>query len=533
MALLAAIACLCFPVSAGEAPSYPGLPSNAYSLDMNRACGPICLAFLDAYYGANRGCAAIAPMCPPGSEGTSLEQLQTAAGQLGYGTLAFKSTASLLPRLKYPAILHLRNTKGRDHFIVLTKWNITLGKGVVFSPPNNISLMSLDSLSERFSGCGLIVAQSSELTVKTAVRSSDHRSLRTYFVILAIAFFGVCLVRKAARRWPRRSSSTVAVALLVSVVFGMSSCRGGGRRSEGRQVDKGEVLQGTEVRHTFVIRNNGHNAFRVTDIKKSCTCQIIDLDMKRPVAVGENLTARVRLSTSGFDGPLKKQFVLRTDSDTPDLRTIVLSLNVNVVAKIKILPSQLNYGNIGPREDATKQVRVESSVPGLLETFRNVESDNLFLTIKLNEKRPGTLLFDAVLEKGAPRGDIFGKIVFYFNSHEFPQIEAVVTGRKVGAIELVPSRLYVTASDNVAPNESNILLRSTDNKPFRVVGLESSRGVVATLDKSNGDTERSVHMLKVRVFPTQLSDENVTFITIRTTRRDHPILKIPIIRNAR
>lgn len=94
--LIVVTLCLYGTLLAGDGVDNRVLVDNPYALDPGRACGPICLAFLDTYYGGNRSCPEIAKLCPSGPEGTSLEQLQSAARQLGYETLAFDSAAKRL-----------------------------------------------------------------------------------------------------------------------------------------------------------------------------------------------------------------------------------------------------------------------------------------------------------------------------------------------------------------------------------------------------------------------------------------------------
>ena len=100
------------------------LPDNPYALDGRRACGPMCLAFLDGYLTGRLRYEEAMERCPPGPLGTNLQQVRRAAEQLGYHTAAFQeATVSQLRRLPFPAILHCQDASETGHFVVLLGWN--------------------------------------------------------------------------------------------------------------------------------------------------------------------------------------------------------------------------------------------------------------------------------------------------------------------------------------------------------------------------------------------------------------------------
>ena len=529
VAVLAAISlCSAFlpAVRAGES----GFTENPYALDPGRACGPICLAFLVSYYGGNESYEDIVKLCPPGAGGTSLSQLQQAAEHLGYKTLAFRGSAATLTRLNYPAILHLENRGGRDHFVVWVRWDAATHEAVIFSPPKNLARWPLAKVAQRFSQRGLIICQAEELSLETALAPAGFDWRHAALILLAIlGTAGFWLLFKTKRRVRSTKSgalTALGVMLLAPVLAG---CSRTGTLEDPLQADKGEVLAGTEVRHTFEIPNVGQKAFKVLAVKKSCTCQVVDLDMDREIPPGEVLAATVKVSMGGAEGALVSRVTLTTDSDLPELQVIPLSLRATVVAKVKIVPARLELGTIQSGQKLVRQVRVDSVIPGLLDRYRKSETDTPSLTVELTERRTGTLVFAAVVHEGVPPGDIFGTVTFFFDDPEFPRLEAKVIGRKLGRVKAIPSRITISASRDAVPVEARMQLQSVDGIPFRIVDVQSPEGIVAEWDQSPSRTDRETHAIRFRVPTDRVSKVGVKYIVIRTTRDECRVLTIPVV----
>ena len=501
------------------------LPDNPYALDPDRACGPICLTFLTAYYGKNQSCRKVAELCPPGPGGTSMDKLQAAAMQLGYKTLAVHLTANQLKRLNFPTILHLRNS-GEGHFVVYVGWDSVADKAIVFSPPRQLDRISISSLAERFSGRALIVSQTKTLNLGNAlappVFNWSHWVGYTGLIIFAV-FCGAFVWRFHRRRGVNCCNSKIPVAVCMGCLLIISGCFDKQASLGHLHVDKGEVRQGTNVTHTYRVQNIGSKPFKVKKIEKACRCQVVDLDMEHEVLPNEFLSVSLEIPTDGMTGRVLNRIILRTNSNVPKLKDIELSLTATVTTKVRTLPSQLEFGNIDGKQQSTKRLRVESLVPGVLDHYIKSDTDNPLLSVKLVEKQIGTLLFDVTFDKNAPPGDIFGTVVFHFNHPEYPRIETKVFGRKLGKIKAVPSRINLGISTGKELVQTKVRLQSVDNVPFRITEVKSPGGIVVDWNK-NVLSETQTCILQV----SGKSSQN-EYIVIRTTRSECPVLRIPII----
>lgn len=89
-------------------------------------CGAACLASISSYYGLNVPITEIRQKCNTSPEGTNIRGILTAASYLQLEAHAYKSsspcyTSKYLSEIPLPSILHLRNSEGWLHFVVLYK----------------------------------------------------------------------------------------------------------------------------------------------------------------------------------------------------------------------------------------------------------------------------------------------------------------------------------------------------------------------------------------------------------------------------
>jgi ABC-type bacteriocin/lantibiotic exporter with double-glycine peptidase domain len=84
---------------------------------------------------------------------TSMAELLTGLDRLGFAVAGVRLSGSALNRLSLPVILHFDDS----HFVVCR----ALGDHsiVVFDPPNQPTIVDVDSISDRWDGLGLIVSR--------------------------------------------------------------------------------------------------------------------------------------------------------------------------------------------------------------------------------------------------------------------------------------------------------------------------------------------------------------------------------------
>jgi hypothetical protein len=247
-------------------------------------------------------------------------------------------------------------------------------------------------------------------------------------------------------------------------------------RSESREFDFGNVVEGTELRHTFSIRNSTEAPLIVRSFKKSCSCEAADLKEGAVIASGEALQVTYALSKYGA-GERRGQLVIATDSDNPSLRIIELNLHAQVQPKLWATPPELE---LEAGSDSSDQLlRIESIVPGLLNKFKNTTTNRGNVTIALTEKTDNALIFRVVVAPDAPWGTSYDLIYVSFDDREHPSLNIRVRSRKGHPLAVIPAKLTLPAiADGQAQTRKvRIMSPAASVGGFRITNVECPEGI--------------------------------------------------------
>jgi hypothetical protein len=98
------------------------------------------------------------------------------------------------------------------------------------------------------------------------------------------------------------------------------------------EYDFGTVEQGTIVKHSFIITNNGGDVLIIKDVSASCGCTAANPD-KRELNPGESTNINVEFNTNGRSGKQKKAVYVETND--PDNKKLELKIYGTIVKKMK------------------------------------------------------------------------------------------------------------------------------------------------------------------------------------------------------
>jgi hypothetical protein len=269
-----------FAAGRGPAESKVPIDSNPYWLHKGKSCGPLCLAFLEKYFGGTRTYRDIAELCRPGSQGVSLLDIKRAAGSLGYHTAGFETTTEQLKRFRLPAILQLSLQGGKQgHFIVLLGWNDRERVFQTFDPWRPALVLAPEAdLRAHFVGKGLLV---SDRPLPSLATTLETPPLLAEWPLLGLVCLDIFLVGSLGWRLGHRPSGSVAspqqllTALLATSLLILPSCSVNERNEATAQPENpyeykaGIVQQGTVIQHTFRILNPTNRVVRIEDLKSN------------------------------------------------------------------------------------------------------------------------------------------------------------------------------------------------------------------------------------------------------------------------
>lgn len=523
MSSLIPLIILCAAANADNAANLDSAPP--YWLDTRRACGPLCLSFLEKYYGGTRSYSDIAKLSPPGPGGTNLSKLSEVAKQLGYYTLGFESNTDNLKRLKSPAIIHLNardlspkpGTVPTTHFVVVQGWNETEGLFSVFDPPSKYNNVTEEWISDRFSGAGLIVSNEPIGTFEQAFKPSSIWS--SWLPELFTLVFASSVLLWIGWRPKRKQNSALVTASLILFLCG---CAEEAPNENPYHVDKGEVRPGTTIYHTFKVVNTQEVPVRYTDFRGSCTCTNTLLGgMPLLVQPGEFAEAKVEvpIEKTSKDQRLLRTFYLSTDSKDPSFRSITLLLNADVRGLVSPIPQRIMFGNLSTRPDESKKLTVIEREPDVLKSFKSVTTDHSGVTVKREESSDDILSFNVTLGDHLPTGLLSANIVLTFDNADIQDVRIPVLAQIKSDFKTIPSKLVVRSG----AGDYKMRVSSLSDKPIKVLKYDCPEGVSVEIKEEIP----TICSLKVSV-----SEEHLAMLpSAITLHLDHPDereLRIPI-----
>lgn len=151
-------------------------------------CGSVCLAMVASYHGHKMGIEAIRQYLPSSLKGLSLKEIMQAATKLHLMPRALRLDLDQLSHLKCPAILHWN----LDHFVVLE--SVQGNKVVVHDPAQGKRVLSLEEVSDNFTGVALELTPTNKFEKKSDIRKVKITELLRSVTGLKRALFQILLL---------------------------------------------------------------------------------------------------------------------------------------------------------------------------------------------------------------------------------------------------------------------------------------------------------------------------------------------------
>jgi len=112
---------------------------------------------------------------------------------------------------------------------------------------------------------------------------------------------------------------------------------------DGLQHDFGEIVQGTEIVHSFRFHNAGDQILNISQLRSSCGCTAALLTTRKlaPGAMGE---LQLTFNSQGFRGEVQKMVTFETND--PKHSSVTFRLRGKVKAELFSQPERINWGSV-------------------------------------------------------------------------------------------------------------------------------------------------------------------------------------------
>lgn len=258
----------------------------------------------------------------------------------------------------------------------------------------------------------------------------------------------------------------------------------------------GEVLEGEQVKHDFVINNQGGASLKISNIVSDCGCTTTDFKAQT-LKPGESAAVSATFDTTGFKGSKRKRIRIYTNDPKNPVASLIFE--GRVFRDVEIDPPRIYFGKIkrGHAPEKTIKLIVEAkekvkiieiqsrSEFVTVDPVSTAEEDQSYV-VKLSDKIPfGIFRSHLTVRTTSSKSPIINVPVFARVQGDLvTEPQDISFGLQAGPLEKDPQRTFILR--NEGPHQLNVLsLKSANpNITAKIIG--------ASILNPNGEVEIEV-----------------------------------------
>lgn len=287
--------------------------------------------------------------------------------------------------------------------------------------------------------------------------------------------------------------------------------------------DFGEVLGGSEIKHTFKLKNIGQKPLKIERVEESCACTATIVSKDEIPPRGFGLVEAV-LKVPSENRQVEESINVYTND--PIQSQVTLTLKGTAFVPITTFPSRLLLGSIPPKTSIKKSLTIhqkgETQILGV-----RTNSDHLKATIVSTKADPITRVEAALLESALPGTFSHNLLVDYQYEGKEATHEVLVFGEVLGAFTVSPQRFFFGLIRDKSAVSKTIFISSLNDQPFKITSVESNSAHVTTKVASQGDGVG--YQLTATVQPEAPAGELSGEILVKTDSTVQPAIRVPFV----
>jgi hypothetical protein len=281
--------------------------------------------------------------------------------------------------------------------------------------------------------------------------------------------------------------------------------------------DFGSVVEGTKVKHDFVVRNGGTAPFTIQRIVPSCGCTASSASTETVPPGGES-KIHVTFDTTGFSGTKEKSVQILT-SDPVNGR-LEVKLRGRIETDVVVEPPFVAFGDIVGSQGSIAPKRVAVSVrAGADVVLGDVQTFGTGITVTPVTSEPTKKVFDIALAAGIPPGALRERIVVATSvGGKEKSLNIPIVASVKREISLRPETISFGIISGTEPLIRKATLTNFGGKPVAVVSVKSSDPALSARYKTV-DNGRNF-LLELRLDPQRVTTDFRGTVTVITDRQD-------------
>ncbi len=237
--------------------------------------------------------------------------------------------------------------------------------------------------------------------------------------------------------------------------------------------DFGEVYEGGEVEHEFVLKNTGKGELLIDQVRPSCGCTLAHFD--KTIPPGGQGKVNLKVNLKGFQGDIKKRATVFTND--PQNPNAILAIQGIVKTYIDVRPNT-NITFRGMADQVAESVidlvsngqafhvtKLETNLEGNIATSLETVEDGKQYKVKIANK--------------LRQGNYSGFVRCLTDIPQKPDVVIRVSGLIEGDISVKPQTILVGRLAAQQPERSGkITVMSNRNKPFHILKLTYDESMI-------------------------------------------------------
>ena len=291
--------------------------------------------------------------------------------------------------------------------------------------------------------------------------------------------------------------------------------------AEARFYDFGEALGGSEIKHTFKLKNIGQKPLKIEQVEQSCVCTAT-LVSKDDIPPGGFGIVEAVLKVPSENRQVEESINVYTND--PVQNKVTLILKGSAFVPITTFPSRLLLGSIQSKTPITKSLTVhqkgETQILGV-----RTDSDHLKATV-VSAKADQITKVEVALLESTPVGPFsYNVLVDYRYEGKEATYEVLAFGEVLGAFTVSPKRFFFGLVEDKQTVPKTVMISSTNNQLFKITSVESNSAHVTT--KITAQEDGVSYQLTATVQPEAPAGELSGEILVKTDSTVQPVIRVP------
>lgn len=231
--------------------------------------------------------------------------------------------------------------------------------------------------------------------------------------------------------------------------------------------DFGEVLEGAEVEHDFVVKNTGKGVLQIDQVRPSCGCTVASYD--QAIQPGNEGRVHLKLHLKGFQGNVKKTATVFTNDPVESRAVLTLQGTIKAIVEVRPSTSVTFRGLAEQLGESTIELKAGKLLPFHIQKVETNLGDKV--SYRLETVEDGRQ-YRLIIANRLKQGTYAGAVKCLTDIAQKPEVLIRVNGLIEGEIAVRPTTILVGKLAAEQPvRVGKVLVASNHKKPFKIQQL--------------------------------------------------------------